>query len=136
MKTLNILQLKSVSQASAKERSTLKVTFSEKKLAFLKEKVRLFVDKHASITITNKNKAIKPEDGYFIFTINPNGLDLIESCSIKKYHFEFKFSENKLFLNSREADISFLDSFIRKTTTIAKNVENDTVSIIKNEVPL
>jgi hypothetical protein len=128
MVILDILQLKCASQA--KEKARINVRFSEKKLTFLKEKFQEFLDPHTSITITNKNTAIKHEDGYFVFTLNTEGIDLIDSCSIKKYHFEFKFCENKLMLNDREADMSFLDSFIRKIDTIASNLEKHLYALI------
>ena len=95
---------------------------------------KLFSDKYLfslEQVISNKNCGLKVEDGFIIVTISQEGLEVLDSSSIKKNDYKFLFVDNSLKLNDRVVDISFLDSFIRKIIHVATHIEDENYEIIK-----
>ena len=132
MQTINILQLQINSKLKNELSETRYISFTEDKLKLFKEKIADFLQNNNSIQVSNRNSTGKKEDGFIVLTISHLGIHIVSSSSIKKNEYRFYFNDNKLIINNREVDKSFLDSFIRKIMFIASRVETDNYEVIKS----
>ncbi len=76
----------------------------------------------SAIMISNKTHNRAVSEGYYMLELSHRGLQLLEQKSTQRLLYRFSFSDQKMTMNERDVDGSFLHPFLLKVDQIATHL--------------